>query len=1103
MPRRPAFGFFFVCLLLVMAAAPACVPTGPQILSPRNVVRDFDVPIEVSIPTGHTFAPATGVTLNGVAIPMAGGPFNYTATVPPGLPLQDVNTLTLNTVSGSGPRTVSHVFQYRPEKASARQITDPSELIGGPLAHGRVGDWLIENSVARFIIQDVGQRDLYSVGAFGGNVIDLELVAKPGTDNFIELQPMLNVETVVNAQTIEIVNDGQDGTAAIIRTCGPDDLLDFVNPSTLINEAGFSAPGIDDLDQPVEACTEYVLEPLKSYLGIDTTVMNLDPPGGDDVHMLVGDWYNPGGQLEQWDKFQRLGEALNATFDVISHFGYGEEEGVDYAYTTLPLDPPVPGASLISDLFTTSGVTVVLHNALVTSSLTGGTPAFFVEAGGERTFRRFLGVGDGSGANGVALETEVKSLPVARVEGCVTVAGVPLEGSRVSVVRRTGGPTSTNIPRMQSQFVTKAGPCPNYGGAVQPSSDFGFAAWQVGAWRKGTPYVGGGVIPSLTNVTFTNGVTTTVNFDLPATGRLAASVVDENGQPVPARVAVVGLDPSPPISAAGPTLPGLGSSTLGLFEDPKEAVPFGLVAFGYSDANGEVAFDVEPGSYQLVVSRGTEYSVYSAPLTITAGSTTNVAAQIARVLDTTGFVSSDFHVHGIRSADARVADAPRVSQFAGEGVENIIITDHHVHTDLSPAIATLGLGSWVTSTVGEELTTFDYGHFNGYPFTIDPTKVTGGSTDWGKAAPPGQDFPSAGAFNATPAEIHALATTGAQSTPDTTLQVNHIDSHFEPMQIDSSLPGPISDGLDDLERLRRRLPSIAVAGNLFFPFPALELWNGADRAQQNNFLLERIGIWFNHLNKGHRTTAISDTDTHTFGDLESAGARTWTASSTDAAAAIDGGEVANSVDAGRAVGGQGVYVQTRLLAADGSGGVADLTLGGSTDVTSTNGAVNLEIRVQAPLWAQFDRIEIYRNATTTPVDSEAPYLFTASPATNAPPDVFVEGDCDPVTTGDGDFDISTVNVHPSVPGGQRQEVTLTVPFSLAQDTWFAVVVRGTDGVCEPMFPVFPRSLNTAGNTTLANLLDGNVGESGTMALGVANALYADVDGVPGFQPPNP
>jgi hypothetical protein len=427
-----------------------------------------------------------------------------------------------------------------------------------------------------------------------------------------------------------------------------------------------------------------------------------------------------------------------------------------------------------------------------------------------------------------------------------------------------------------------------------------------------------------------------------------------------------------------------------------------------------------------------------------------------------------------------------------------------VHTDLSPTIAALGLGGFVTSTVGEEITTFDYGHFNGYPFTIDPSVPSGGSTDWGKAAPPGEDFPSAGAFNATPGEIHALATAGARATPDTTVQINHIDSHFAPVQIDTSVGGEIADDLDDAERAARRLPDIASAGNLFHHFPALELWNGADRAQQENFLLERIGIWFNHLNKGLRTTAISDTDTHTFGDLETAGARTWTAASTDLVPGIDGGEVARSVDAGRAVGGQGLYVQTRLTAASTSQ-AADLMLGGSTDLTTTDGAVSLEIKVQAPLWAQFDRIEVYANGLPAPdaKGSTSPYLFSA----DVPAVTRVEGDCDPATldgADGGQFDITIVDVHPTVAGGQRQEVTLNVPFTgLTQDTWFAVVVRGTDGVCEPMFPVYPRSLDKASNPTTASLLDGNLNQLGTMALGVANALYADVDGVAGFQPPNP
>ena len=156
------------------------------------------------------------------------------------------------------------------------------------------------------------------------------------------------------------------------------------------------------------------------------------------------------------------------------------------------------------------------------------------------------------------------------------------------------------------------------------------------------------------------------------------------------------------------------------------------------------------------------------------------------------------------------------------------------------------------------------------------------------------------------------------------------------------------------------------------------------------------------------------------------------------------------------MGGQGLYVQTRLLAASTEPGGRPHARG-STDATTTDGAVDLEIRVQAPLWARFDRIEIYANAATAPVNPAAPYLFTATPTLT-----LLEGDCDPATTDEpgDDFDITTVNVHPSVPGGERQDVTLTVPFAgLTQDTWFAVVVRGSDGVCPPMFPVYPRSLD--------------------------------------------
>ncbi len=63
-------------------------------------------------------------------------------------------------------------------------------------------------------------------------------------------------------------------------------------------------------------------------------------------------------------------------------------------------------------------------------------------------------------------------------------------------------------------------------------------------------------------------------------------------------------------------------------------------------------------------------------------------------------------------------------------------------TDLDGQIAALGFASFVNSTPGEEMTTFDYGHFNAYPQGQDPSQPqTQGATDHAGAAPPGAGLP--------------------------------------------------------------------------------------------------------------------------------------------------------------------------------------------------------------------------------------------------------------------------------------------------------------------------------------------------------------------------
>jgi hypothetical protein len=1086
-----------------------------MIALPGGVVTTYSFPVTVTL-TGSWIPNTLSVTLNGTDITgsFSGGPKVYTATLVPGAPLRDANTITAHAqLSNGGGAFQTRNFDYEPPgKARVVEITSDSQRITGPLGHSRIGDYVLENGLARFVVQNVGQRDLYSVGQYGGNIIDAELVGNEGVDNFLEVQPGFNVETVINADTLDVVNDGQDGTDAILRTCGPDDLLDFANPSSQVTDLGLTFPALaDDKDLEIEGCTTYTLSPdtdpddPQDYVRIDTEVFNNEPlagPNPDPLPLIVGDWLNPAGEVETLahstsiapssttPRANGIGPPVTTTIGALSFFGYDEAQGTDYSFVE-PIDATYASFAFIS------GVLVVLHQDNVLLTLIGAPPSFTVAAGASKTFTRYFGVGDGDGSNAYELEQRVNGTSAGTLEGCISVAGTPVAGAKVTAGLRLlnfSDATMALSTEILGSMVSRSGACPNYSGDVRAGSVV------VTAAKKGHLYPGGGLFPAGTIVTITAGATTVHNIDLAATGRLHVNVDDESASPIPARVTVVGFDPSPPLIKVGPSLPGFGGSDLGVFDDASDRQPFGLAAVGYTDASGSVEFDLEPGvgTYHVYVSRGTEYSAFrtASPITITASSTTTVNAEIARVIDTPGFVSSEFHVHGIRSADSRVSDVHRVEAYSSEGVENVVMTDHHVHTDLNPAIADAGLGSFLTATIGEEITTFDYGHFNAYPLLLDATSPTrtytpngltqlsGGNTDWAKAAPVGMDFPAYGALNSTPAEIFTLATAGPLSTAATTVQINHIGSHFAPLKIDTTGVPP-SDAMSDTERAVRRLPSTGAVANLYHHFPALELWNGNDRGHQSEFLDERIGIWFNLLNQGLSTTFIADTDSHRFTNLRSAGARTWTASPTDSPASIAPADVAASVDAGRAVGGQGIYVQTRLLATDGSGDVADLTLAGSTSMTDANGDVDLEITVQAPHWAEWDRIEIYANAATTPVDVLEPYLYTATPTA-----VLDEGDCDPTTTGDGDFDITVTADIGGVTGADRLSASLIHSFTgLTADTWFVVVVKGTDGECSPMFPVYPDDLATGSNGTLADLVDGNVGESGVMALGATNALY--------------
>lgn len=980
--------------------------------------------------------------------------------------------------------------------SQARLITNAAaDCVKGPLSRCRAGDFLIQNDKIRVVVQSV-QRNLFGVGQFGGQIIDADLNrGNPALerDNFEEWSMAINIENVAHYTNVTVINDGSDGQAAVIRVTGVDDLLDFINPSSTVAGLGLTFPSsADDRDLNVEIQTDYILEPGSNAVRVNTTVANV---GGTPESIYLGEYLNGSGQVHLFQPVVGFGSPLvtspcpNTTSNpcnFVAYSGYKNGDGVSYGYVHDVLG---------SSTFSTAGVTVPLLGRSVALALIGAAPQNFPLAasgnpGDSVTYDRYFVVGDGSVSSITDARNAVQLIGTGTVSGNVTLGGLPAAGVQISVLGSlapTEAPGSTGKNVVTEAISDASG---NYSMTLPPGT------YTIVAARDGAPYEGGGSSPAPHVVNVAAFATLTQNIALPATGSLRVLATDDTNAPIPVKVSVVGIDPSPD-PKNNQTVLIVNTSTNVFSNLGSDGLPFGLVASRFVDPSGDSGvFEIEPGTYQVAVSHGAEYSASLQTAVVTAGATTTVNAQLAKVIDSPGFVGSDFHVHSIESPDSQVSRHDRVVTLLAEGLDFFTPSDHDIRTDYTGDIAAVSGGAALLGTMpGGEITTFDYGHFNAWPMTVDPSKVNGGAVDHGGAAPDGQDFPSFGNYSLTPAQIVAIAHSdpGASNT----VQINHIHSHFgvdsgSGLAIDTGATPPQSA----VPGAGRRL-NPAVTNYFTDTFDALEIWIGDDRSQvYTNFLGQNAGDWFNMLNQGILRTGIADSDSHDRTGGQVGTPRSYVASPTDApsglAAIAD--TLSANVNAGRAFGSNGPQVRVRVEAGS-TGQEARLELGYPTQIATTDGEVEVRVDVQSPDWAEFDKIELYVNSTTTcssSVKQSGAGPVTVKRYAIAP---------DFVQTAPGDF---TVDSNEVSPGFFRLEAEATFTLTgLTQDSWIVVMVKGTDGISRPLFPVVPNSLKTATNTSLANLTDGNLGEDGMTALAFTNPLFVDVDGggwtAPGVQ----
>jgi hypothetical protein len=390
---------------------------------------------------------------------------------------------------------------------------------------------------------------------------------------------------------------------------------------------------------------------------------------------------------------------------------------------------------------------------------------------------------------------------------------------------------------------------------------------------------------------------------LPEAGWLHWQVRDGDGAVLPARILVRGI--------AGTSDPDWG-------EVPSEGAALDVI---HADRDGQR--ELPPGRYRVTVTRGFEYTLREQDVTVTPGGTSVVDVRLERVVDTRGWISADLHVHAVPSPDAPTPLADRVRTLAAAGVEVAVSTDHNVITDYSSTIQETGLGPWLASIVGDEVTTrgVPLGHYNVFPLL---------------AGSPPVEFD-----HVTPPALVAAARSAPPADRPKVVQLNHprIGSigYFELLHFD---PRDVSAW--------KASSTLAETG-----FDAIEVFNGDHYAEIAE--VERVmHDWYALLNAGVRTTATGNSDSHKATYHECGVPRNLVLVGDDDPARFDGAHEARFVDAVRA----GHVVVS-------SGPVVRIEVAGKgPGDTAAAGTDEVHVTVDAPPWVDVSRVELVKQGET-------------------------------------------------------------------------------------------------------------------------------------------
>ena len=894
----------------------------------------------------------------------------------------------------------------------AVQAADTDDLIEGEVAQGKEGDFLLENEHGRYLV-GFGDRAIGPC-SWDGNLIDVERVEDGERIGSVlgEICLLFNVVQTFRPEWAEVVEDGSEGRA-VVQVTGTVAPLDFLNLRAMLSDIAPGLYSLLDIDPdrplPLSVTVYYVLHPEEGSLRVVTGIRN-EGEGTEYfnlAHLVLagstGNYFNPLGSRQGWG-YASLGVgSLDA--DPVSFLGnFSGHAG--YAVVPDPRDNLAERLPVGAGMLAVSGAAGLLHGATDIIGTLMVKEEELPEAEG------YMGLEPGEvgmvgirvypsdGSVSTVSDQIFADLEVAtgRITGrVVDHGGDPQAGVRVTALE--DGERSFTMSRTDDEG--------------QFAMDVPLGTWQLRARDAG-------------RVTVVDDVEVQADVELadielaqPAT--VEVRVRTPAGEPTPARVIV---------ECVG----GCGILREDSREkDPLSAPPHGWLQIVELGIDGETTLALAEGAYEISVNRGMTWTTYPQDLTtaggqrfdVEAGESYELNAEIAQVVDTTGMLGADFHVHAQASPDSATSDRERVLDFLAGGLDVMVSSDHDAVVDFAPVIESLEAGAHITSIVGNEITSSNLGHINAFPLEIDETARRGGPLDWSRDGGPHLT-------------LQEVIDATRQHPGEQVIQLNHPRTPMGTIglfQVD-----PLT-GQSFAEPQTLRMPEIEadpVTGDTGLwseEFDAIEVINGFSLSTFWGY----FRWWIVMVGRGFSPTATAVSDTHGVYHSLGASPRSFVLvdDAYDTPATMNVEHFVERVKAGALVGTNGPVMRVEVVNDDGEvAGIGDV-------LDATAGSATARVTLEMPEWITVNRLDLYRDIGADAV-SVVPGRHTGS-------------SLEPTQSVDVVWDLEE-HRHLVASGDLEHHVlrqTIEVPLEVDGDSYVVFVARGIDA--PTMIPVIADS----------------------------------------------